>query len=97
MFLANNGKTKKENSKIISQHSIHAFSNPNIIGALPSTELTASKLGAKEEIATMTPTKGTFMGLIMCGGFTPMLTILLTAHFGNGLNIQLILAVCQFV
>lgn len=84
-------KSFKEKSSAILEHSLFAFVNPNIIATLPSTQKTSITLGAKDEIANLTPTKGTFMGLIMCAGFMPMLVVLTTAHFDSGITWHIVL------
>lgn len=67
----------KEKTKIIGSYLLTAFSNQSAAVTLPTTQSTLRELGVCEEITLLTPTKGLFMGMVMCNGFTPMLMSLM--------------------
>ncbi len=73
LFLSKNNLSIKERAKVLNKYILIAFSNQSAAATLVDTKATAVELGVCEEIASLTPTKGMFMGMVMCNGFTPML------------------------
>ncbi len=92
LLISSNEINKKEKIRSLFNHFVFTLANPNTIVALNSTQETTKKLGVSEEMALLTPTKGTLMGLTMCSGFMPMLTLLFTTKVtGEAINFNLIL------
>ncbi len=73
ILASDKGLSFREKSKIIGKYSLTSFSNQSAAVTLPETINTTKELGVCEEIANLTPSKGLFMGMVMCNGFTPML------------------------
>ncbi len=73
IFMSDKDKTTKEKIKLINNYLLISFSNQSAAASLQDTQNTVKELGVCDEIATLTPVKGLFMGMVMCNGFTPML------------------------
>ncbi len=78
-------------SNVLFKHSVNAIGSGSVFATLPSTIHTSIELGSNYEIANMTPVKGAFMGKVMCGGFTPMIILLFSAHFESDITIQIMI------
>ncbi len=77
----------KERVMILLNYSLISFSNQSAAATLPQTQQTTKDLGVCEEVSSLTPTKGLFMGMIMCNGFTPMLMTIMVLGGGEILSI----------
>ncbi len=73
ILLSDNGLTLKEKVSIIMNYALISFANQSAAATLTETQNTSKELGVCDEISKLTPTKGLFMGMVMCNGFTPML------------------------
>lgn len=73
----------KERTVIIWKYILVAFANQSAAVTLIDTQETSRQLGVCEEISTLTPTKGLFMGMVMCNGFTPMIMSLMILSGGG--------------
>ncbi len=92
IFFSSKEINKKDKMKYLFNHFTFTLTNPNTIVSLNSTQETTKNLGVSEEISLLTPTKGTLMGLTMCSGFMPMLTLLFTTKVsGDVIDFNLIL------
>ncbi|NOQ50345.1 MAG: cation:dicarboxylase symporter family transporter [Mycoplasmataceae bacterium] len=89
------------NGKALINHWGSSLGNPSLASMLPITENTVKNLGTCDEVSQITPTLGTSMGLVMCGGFTPTIIALLTANnYGSSqveITIGLILLIFIYV
>lgn len=74
----------KETTKIIADQALVSFSTQSTQASLFETQETTRKLGVCDEISKLTPTKGTFMGMVMCNGFSPMLIVIFVILTMNG-------------
>ncbi len=93
LAISKNDKSIKENIKSIMNFLLIAFSNQSTAVTLPETQNTSKELGVCDEITNLTPTKGLFMGMAMCNGFTPMLISLMILGAGGLLTIGNVLLV----
>lgn len=80
IMIRKNEKSMKEKLNILGQHHLYSLSSGNTIIALPSTQKTSLDLGVRYEITEIGSTLGTMNGYVMCGGFAPMLMVLMTAY-----------------
>ncbi len=65
----------KEKIKILFDQVLVVFATQSTTASLPTTQKNIQKLGVCEEISLLTPTKGVFMGMVMCNGYAPMLIL----------------------
>ncbi len=65
----------KEKIKILFNQVLVVFATQSTTASLPTTQKNIQKLGVCEEISLLTPTKGVFMGMVMCNGYAPMLIL----------------------
>ncbi len=83
--------TFKEKSLIIWKYILIAFANQSAAVTLIDTQETSRELGVCDEISMLTPTKGLFMGMVMCNGFTPMIMSLMILSGGGILTVGAVL------
>ncbi len=86
-----------ERVKVIFNYLLISFSNQSAAATLPETQRTVEELGACKEVASLTPTKGLFMGMIMCNGFTPMLMSIMILAGGDILTVQNVLICASII
>ncbi len=91
ILMSDKGIQSKDKIKSISKLLLVAFSNQSTAATLPDTQEVAKDLGACEEITNLTPTKGLFMGMAMCNGFTPMLISIMILSAGGLLSLGTVL------
>ena len=73
----------KKRFSVIGDQILVSASTQSTQASLFETQENCQKLGICEEISRLTPTKGTFMGMIMCNGFSPMLILTFTIAWTN--------------
>ncbi len=90
---------KKHKVDTLVNHWTNSVANPSLATMLPITKQTTRKLGASEDMSEITPTLGTSMGLVMCGGFTPTILALMTENniADNSLTLSFVFLVIIYV
>ncbi len=97
ILLADGDVALKEKISILFNQILTVFANQSTTASLPTTQENAQKLGVCKEISILTPSKGTFMGMIMCNGFAPMLIIEFTLAWAGALSVSSILIMALIV
>lgn len=87
LLLSTKDLTIRERGTILLEQISTVFANQSTAASLPTTQKNVKKLGVCEEISKLTPTKGVFMGMVMCNGFAPMLIVEFTLASAGMLNI----------
>ncbi len=97
LFVSDDNKSIKERMSIINKYILTIFANQSLVASLEETQLATQELGVCEEISKLTPTKGLFMGMVMCNGFTPMIMISFLLAAAGALTIGNVLLAGIFI
>ncbi len=76
ILLSDSESSNKEKATVLVDQTLTVFAHQNTQSSLPTTQVNAQKLGVCEEISKLTPTKGIFMGMVMCNGYAPMIVMM---------------------
>lgn len=97
ILIANKEIKVKTRAAILLDQVTTVFAYQSTTASLPETQANVRKLGVCEEISKLTPTKGVFMGMVMCNGFAPMLMLEFTLASAGMLTIANVLLISLIV